>query len=102
MTQAGERRVLVEPLVTGRVVKVGGDKVNYHTPFDRSGGDAAARSARAEGQSVDCASVASALGSTQSYCYTPSVTSHVVVETDRESVAGFGGVRGQCCGRRRR
>lgn len=33
-------------------------------------GDAAARSACAEGQSVDGASAASALGSTQSYCFT--------------------------------
>ncbi len=45
MTQAGDRRVLVKPLVTGHVVKVGGDKVNYRTSFERSGGDA-------EGQSV--------------------------------------------------
>lgn len=36
-----------------------------------SHGDAAARSACAEGQSVGGASAASALGSTQSYCFTP-------------------------------
>lgn len=39
--------------------------------YDYAVGDAAARSACAEGQSVDRASAASALGSTQSYCFTP-------------------------------
>lgn len=38
-------------------------------------GDAAARSACAEGQSVDRASAASALGSTQSYCFTDGLAS---------------------------
>lgn len=46
-----------------------------------SHGDAAARSACAEGQSVGGASAASALGSTQSYCFTTSPTSGDRVST---------------------
>lgn len=73
-------------------------------------GDAAARSACAEGQSVDGASAASALGSTQSYCFTtiedgtPSVGGRIEQRRDRLAAramlwaaSSLKAVR--CCGR---
>lgn len=64
----------------------------------------AARSAGgAEGQRAGGASVASALGSTQSYCFTTSATSGGGVSAvDPGSGAGFVGAQGRCCGRRLR
>lgn len=49
---------------------------------DEDGG-AAARSACAEGQSVDGASAASALGSTQSYCFTNGLDAGVVASAEK-------------------
>ncbi len=46
-------------------------------------GGAAARSACAEGQSVDGASAASALGSTQSYCFTTGLDAGVVASAEK-------------------
>lgn len=50
------------------------------------GGGATARSACAEGQSVDGASAASALGSTQSYCFTQGVEGGVTESSERRRV----------------
>lgn len=47
------------------------------------GGGAAARSACAEGQSVDGASAASALGSTQSYCFTTGVEAGLLASAEK-------------------